>query len=768
MKYGIIIFVLLFSAITVAFAQPSGEIYYINESGNRSDTIDFDVVFYKNTTSVRRNVILNNTGKIPLQIATKFSPDFAIKRVNFNTLENNEFNPETSTPFPFIVQPNTKDSITILYTPQNDTSANYPLGERKAQLELRLTAFGDPGTPVVDDTFHLTVLKTKDYLAARREILDFDSVYVGVIDTARKDLIVKNTRDQDVNVTTQRFTQLVTRFKQEFFTPTGIDSFTFIGLTNKTFPIRFSPFEIGLDSARYSVIYAPNIDNQIDSVSVLLRGVGVQQIIQIDNQTSASPGAAQISSADIVSISNSAQIGDSVILSLVIRNRGNIPFGIDSQSLTGKNTDQFYILKKFRDDHDLRPKSLNIEGELDTAIIIFKPKESGSFTVDYEIGSNIRSRIASAPDSSKKRTIHIVASAAKPTLVLRNVTNNTILIDSVFLPIDKSCPVQEKPFRLVMSNIGNAPLKINSVVVRPIGTFSTTPPDGEIPANQERPIDITFSPADSGEYTAELLISTNSAGNSNEPSDTVRIRLIGRAINAPFVSLSFPTKVTARAGRKILIPIIVSKSIGYVKKIGVNVIFEDTLGLDFVRTVSIGTASEGAAVSPIRNGNSLQLTVTAADKSLLPRDTLIFLEFDTFLSPLELSSLSLVDPKAGNESCASIFRVDPTGGVFGIDSLCGTTYRQVLNAGAGYQLRSFASNPTDQIAFIEYSLPYTSKTTVKMFTTFGAEVSTVAEGIFEPGTYRAAVSVSDLPPGVYYCVMQSGLFHTMQTIVVTR
>ncbi|MBI3258346.1 MAG: T9SS type A sorting domain-containing protein [Ignavibacteriae bacterium] len=103
-----------------------------------------------------------------------------------------------------------------------------------------------------------------------------------------------------------------------------------------------------------------------------------------------------------------------------------------------------------------------------------------------------------------------------------------------------------------------------------------------------------------------------------------------------------------------------------------------------------------------------------------------------------------------------------------MDSLCGNTYRQVLSGGAAYQLRSYASNPTDQIAFIEYSLPYTSKTSIKLFNSFGADVSTITEGIIEPGTYQSAVSVSDLSPGVYYCVMQSGLFHTMQTIVVTR
>lgn len=766
MKHGIIIFILLASAVTAALAQPKGEIYYTNETGNRSDTIDFDIVFYKNTTPVIRWVTLDNSGTSNLQIAENKAPHFVVLRINPATLEYTEFNSYLMG-FPFQVNSSQRKSFTISYIPQNDISpSQYPLGNRVALLKLALSLPSDT-TLVAKHDFLLTVLKTKDFLASRREILDFDSVYVGVPLPIQREWLVKNTTEFNVSVTKQNFTPLVTRFNKEFFPPAKIDSFTFVGLSSKPFPIQFRPLELGLDSAQYSIIYSPNIDNQTDSATVKLRGIGVQQIIDIDNQTSATPGNAQIVTSNIVSIANNARVDDSIIISLVIRNNGNIPFGLISQHLAG-DTAYFYILKKFRDDHDLRPKSANKSGELDTAIIVFKPKEPGNFSVNYLLGSDIRSRIVTAPDSAKQHKMTIIASAAKPTLVLLNAPNSTIDFDSLYLPIDKSCASPSKTITLQMKNSGNAPLKVNSAIIRPIGVFTTSIPDAEIPANQQRNLNVTFTaPADTGNFTAELLIATNS-GVSNEPNDTVRIHLRGKSVQPPVVSLSFPERTTSRAGRQISIPLLTSKTISSVGNMELSVIIQDTLGLEFIRLNSLGTASEGATIkSPILNGNTLKFTITAPDRNFYERDTLAYLIFNTYLSRLTSSSL-VVGAKAGTQSCSEVFPVELKNGIFVLDSLCGKAFQVILGAGTPFQLHSIAPNPSDEIAWIEYSLPYTTTASVKMYTSFGTEVGTIADGTIESGTYQAAISVGGLSPGVYYCVMQSGLFTAVQTIVVAR
>ncbi len=774
MKHGIIIFVLLASAVTAAFAQPKGEIYHNNELGNRSDTVDFDIVFFKNTTPVLRKIVLDNTGTSFLEIHKKLAPHFVIQKIlGSNTQEHNEFN-LSSPAIPLEISPGRKDTLVISYIPNTDTTfQQYPLGERMATLELMLTVPGDPNTAIAHDTLLLTVLKTKDFLASRREVLDFDSVYVGVPSAAERDWLVKNVYDENVTVSNHQFTQLVTRFNEKEFKINADITvpFSFVQLSEKKIPIQFRPLEMGLDSARFSLIYSPNIDNQTDSVTVKLRGVGVKQIINIDNQTFAEP----ISAAAVIDtvtqqivISNSARIGDSVLLNLVIRNDGNIPLGLTSQHLEG-DTAQFHILKKFRDSHDLLPKSQNKAGELDTAIIVFKPSDPGNYSVRYVLGSNIRSRIATAPDADKQRVISIVASAAKPTLELLNVLNSTIKFDSVYLPINNACNVKRQPFTLRMENKGNAPLKINSATVRPIGVFSTSIPPAEIPANQQRYLEITFTaPADTGDYTAELLIATNS-GSSDEPSDTVRIRLIGKVVEPPVVAILFPEeKVVARAGRQITIPLSTSKSIGKVKRLVASFTIQDTLGLEYQDYNTLGTGSEGANVETEIVGNTVKLTITApTDRNLSANETLIRLVFNTYLSLFESSAISL-DAKAGDLECDEVFPIQIRSGVFALDSVCGQAYRVIAGAGTKFKLHSIAANPTEEIALIEYSLPYTTQASVKMYTSFGSEVSTIVEGMIESGTYQAGIPVNGLAPGFYYCIMQSGLFRAVQTIVVTR
>jgi hypothetical protein len=769
MKHGIIIIVLFISAITAAFAQPKGEIYYKDEAGNLSDTIDFDVVFYKNTTPIIRNVTLDNSGNSSLQIADSKAPYYVVKKINPATLEYTEFNSYLLS-FPYSVNSSQKKSFALSYIPRDDISpSQYPLGNRVALLQLALTVQGDTSIIAKKD-FLLSVLKTKDFLASRREMVDFDSVYVGVILPVERDWLVKNTTEKEVIVANQKITPLVTRFNEEFQIQPISFPFRFIGLTSKPFSIQYKPIDLGEYRAQYSIFYSPNIDNQPDSATVVLRGVGVRQMIDIDNQTSASPSPANatVISANQVAISNNIPANDSIVLSLVIRNNGNIPFGLVSQRLEG-DTQNFYILKKFRDDHNLRPKSSDKSGELDTAIIIFKSKDLGNYSVQYVLGSDIRSRIASAPDSTKEHRITIFARAAKPNLVILNAPNSILNFGSLFFPKDNSCAAPRRTITLQMRNSGNAPLKINSATIRPSDVFSTSAPDAEIPANQERTVEVVFAPNSVGEFNAELLIATNTNTNPNEPSDTIRIQLTGKAVQPPEVSFSFPQRITARAGRQIAVPLFVSKSIGFVSKVEVSVVF-DTLGLEFARYNTLGTSADGAEVLPSIRGNTIKLTITAPDRNFYDRDTLIFLIFNTYLSRVSPSSLVL-NVKAGTPNCAEVFPVDSIkNGIFTLDSvsLCGQAFQVILGAGSPFQLKAIAPNPSDEFAWVEYSLPYSTETSVKIFTTFGSEVRTIAHGVIESGTYQAAIPVAGLSPGMYYCVMQSGLFRAVQPIVVAR
>lgn len=773
MKHGILIIFLLASAVTAAFAQPKGEIFYTNELGIRADTIDFGIVLFKNSKPVTRIVTLNNTGNVPLQIAENLFPHFAVQRVNPLTTEYKEFDFLRTQSFPFRVENGRLDSFFIAYTANPDTvQSAQPLGNRIAKLTMQLTEFGDTSRiATLKDYFTLTVLKTKDYLASRTQTLNFDSVYVGAVAPVERVWLLQNVSDSNVRVSAQTMTPLTTRFKQEleFLPPVNSQPpFTFISNDKFPIPMKFSPKDSGLCIARYSLTYSPNIDNKTDSTAVELRGIGVQQIIDIDNKTSATPGAAVISSQNAITI-NSTRLGDSITLTFVIRNNGNIPFGLLGQHLEG-DTDQFTILKKFRESRHLRPKEFpGIEGEIDTAVVIFKPTQSGNFSVQYVMESDIRSRIPSAPDSVKRRVVSIIARAAKPALALLNVSNFTIDFGEVLLPFDKSCNAPRQPFTLRMQNIGASSLRVRSALLRPATGFTVDTPEAEIGANQESPLTVTFVPDSAGEYTSELLIPTNSAENTSEPSDTVRIRLIAKAITPPLLSLSVPSQVTARAGRTVCLPLIAGDSLFLATSLQATVIIDDTLALLYVGDSILGTASEGAQVSVQPSGKNISVSITTpAGRQFYPKDTVICLMFRTFLSTATVSAISFGSVKIGRNLCASAFPVVPQNGTFSLDSLCGQGYRVVLGSSKGFSLARLAPNPSNELAILEYSLPFAAQASITIYTSFGKEVARIEDGILPSGTYQSAFSTAELAPGMYYCVMQSGLFRQVQPIVIQR
>ena len=168
MKHGITLIFLILLAVTTAFAQPKGEIFYTNEVGIRSDTIDFGIVLFKNSTPVKRAVTLKNTGNVPLQIAENLYPHFAVQNINPATTEFTEFDYLRPFQFPFRIENSSTDSMYIAYTPTIDTVQTiHPLGERSAKLTMQLTRFGDTSQiDTLKDFFTLTVLKTKDNITS--------------------------------------------------------------------------------------------------------------------------------------------------------------------------------------------------------------------------------------------------------------------------------------------------------------------------------------------------------------------------------------------------------------------------------------------------------------------------------------------------------------------------------------------------------------------------------------------------------------------------
>lgn len=85
-------------------------------------------------------------------------------------------------------------------------------------------------------------------------------------------------------------------------------------------------------------------------------------------------------------------------------------------------------------------------------------------------------------------------------------------------------------------------------------------------------------------------------------------------------------------------------------------------------------------------------------------------------------------------------------------------------------LKQNAPNPFDERTRIEFTMQETVPVTLKIYSVNGEEVQTLLDGsqIFKGGTYNVDFDASNLQPGVYYYVLQAGIFSASKPMVIVR
>lgn len=175
------------------------------------------------------------------------------------------------------------------------------------------------------DTFTLVAWKTKHFLASKREEMRFDSVYVGA-DNVQAEWMLKNVSDGEITVADRRITALSPVVGTSGFSVvTPLDVVKMPHDSHLPWTLRYRPVVRGTDSARLALVYSPNIKGRTDFTLLLLQGIGVEQHIVLSNRTSGLPNPVVIR-GDTIDVGD-IDVGDSTTVQIILKNRGNIPFG---------------------------------------------------------------------------------------------------------------------------------------------------------------------------------------------------------------------------------------------------------------------------------------------------------------------------------------------------------------------------------------------------------------------------------------------------------
>ena len=759
---------------SVCYAQVKAAIW-IDSTNKNADTLDYDILFFKDSPKIL-NFYIENLGKGDIWIKSDQFPNFFLGDDKANPRQFIEFQAYNII-FPFTINENSKPKIfPIKFEPDKDTtSSDFRLGIKTAKIQFTLSNIDTTDTTTYTRYFYVRSWKTKDFLAKRDTLINFDSVLIGGYNPPTQ-WTLRNVSKTNVTVSKTSIDTyidssaiLINPDLQKTVNPNELYSVN----------IDYQPQKLGWDSAKVTTYYSPNIDNVADSNSVIIKGFGVKHDALISRLSQGKSVPISID-ADYRGINvGSINLGITNVVEVVFENTGNIPIHAK------------LVLKEFA------PKGPSYSS-LDTGKIIIipansktakitlyvTPQELGDINCTLELHTDIRSRVRNSPTDSIIR-FDIKGRGQAPVLVKDQVA---IEFKDIVVPSEREyvCDSISKIRTIKITNTGNLPLDVSTPeFLSPVGKG-----DYDISPKSK----LTIKPYTSQSYLLSFLPKSSTSGISKDTliflSNSVRdanakfqqrdtVFLSGNGIVPDSISLSIG-KVKSAPSKKVLIPIYIdsgSKSLIYSSSFKTSILYDNSYAFRFdtVYTEGTATANSNVLITKKTLGSSIQIDLNIKSKGIafVENPILMNLVYDTYIAePDKVNIITIKNDssKFGRGDCPNFFLVNPPiSGSFTLDSVCGEGYKAVHNAKGGFTFDVYQAMNHSEQALIHCSSPYDIRSKIIICSVQGGELREVYNGhMISNEQISIPFSTEFLSPGIYYCIFRAGIFTNCKPLIINR
>ena len=759
---------------SVCYAQVKAAIW-IDSTNKNADTLDYDILFFKDSPKIL-NFYIENLGKGDIWIKNDQFPNFFLGDDKANPRQFIEFQAYNII-FPFKINENSKPKIfPIKFEPDKDTtSSDFRLGIKTAKIQFTLSNIDTTDTTTYTRYFYVRSWKTKDFLAKRDTLINFDSVLIGGYNPPTQ-WTLRNVSKTNVTVSKTSIDTyidssaiLINPDLQKTVNPNELYSVN----------IDYQPQKLGWDSAKVTTYYSPNIDNVADSNSVIIKGFGVKHDALISRLSQGKSVPISID-ADYRGINvGSINLGITNVVEVVFENTGNIPIHAK------------LVLKEFA------PKGPSYSS-LDTGKIIIipansktakitlyvTPQELGDINCTLELHTDIRSRVRNSPTDSIIR-FDIKGRGQAPVLVKDQVA---IEFKDIVVPSEREyvCDSISKIRTIKITNTGNLPLDVSTPeFLSPVGKgdYDISPKSKlTIKPNTSQSYLLSFLPksSTSGISKDTLIFLSNSVRDANakfQQRDTVF--LSGNGIVPDSISLSIG-KVKSAPSKKVLIPIYIdsgSTSLTYASSFKTSILYDNSYAFRFdtVYTEGTATANSNVLITKKTLGSSIQIDLNIKSKGIafVENPILMNLVYDTYIAePDKVNIITIKNDssKFGRGDCPNFFLVNPPiSGSFTLDSVCGEGYKAVHNAKGGFTFDVYQAMNHSEQALIHCSSPYDIRSKIIICSVQGGELREVYNGhMISNEQISIPFSTEFLSPGIYYCIFRAGIFTNCKPLIINR
>lgn len=743
----------IFLLVSFAVKAPGSEVFYTAKPGEKY--VNMGPVYVGD--SVSTSFTLSNTSGSAYSILP-VAPSYVLYA-----------SPTAQTPDEFLlfdqifpglpvkVPANESQNLIMRFVADPDVTA--PFGRKEASLRLGLVRPEDSSV-VVADTFLLAAKKTKLQLDGYEDAIAFDSVYVSPSVPPEASWVVKSVFRDNLKVEMQDLNYVTVKTSEEFDVETFETAPVFpTKYQTNSWQVKYNPKDLKADTAFFRLGYKPAPEAYPDSIEfcrVRLSGVGVRQRLELANSNFEIKG-------DTVDLGQ-VDLGVDTSVELDILNAGNITFGAVNTRLlswNGSEAEGFTLLNKFLEGQpNLKP------GKTAKIRLNARLSNRGYFLVKCEIESDALSRkIKSTPLTAAKVVFYVRGESTSPVPV---IPFDTLDFGNVF-NYDQYCDAKADSV-IMLRNSGNRELIITDIKIEnesPNPAFEFSKTTLRLAPGGSDTLTVRFMPPESNQYGAEALFLTNAP----HPWDSLKLQLRGASVR-PVVTSIYLDSVLAAPGRTISVALRVDSAARFAGTF-TDTLFYDRSLLKFQDYRNEGTASdepmESIIIKEVGIGGRLAVHLAKPPRArFLPKDTLILLNFRTFLGDAAGTSISFLEPRFGNENCSNVLFISAESihsGWYGIDSVCGLDRKAFKRESGFFSFDEITPNPAVSSVAARFEMAYKTHASLSIYNEYGEEVARLIDDELDKGIHEINGPISQLSRGVYYCVLSAGNFREIRKFV---
>jgi hypothetical protein len=756
--------------------QASVDIRYVASSGLR-DTINFGAVTGANFR--QDSIIIRNTGNVALyvEVLRLASPNPA-----FQPTDVNEF---LATPFSFNLRDNQPRLLSLIFQAQSFAGMARP-GLREAALSISVRE-GTPDGPLVTTQRYVLRGRVGSVLSAGPPAVDdvngqtvpFDSVYIG--QNRIMTVPVRNVSQRSITLI-DADAQIITPTTQTVFNiiDGGLRQRTYATGDSDAVSLRFTPNRLGTESALYQARYR-NEDTTIQSLPLSLRGVGVSQslrLVSAFNNLTSSPARISGDTVDIGDV----LLGLEAPLVITLRNEGNVPLNPSNQVpfilIPATAPDGiFRITSQFNFQGGRQKPAIAPNADESSLALSFKPVAEADYLLRYTILNDTRSRIPTAPDSSK--TFFIRGRGVQPDM---DVAPRTLNFDSI--PVTSCVNSIERTFTI--TNTGTSTLNCDALTLTPRMAGQTNLlfsfPSGQpttfaVPPRASRTVRVAFTPPTSlGVPVQSFSDTVTITSNAPPPRNVQRVVLAASAVAAPAASVAVGN-FRAQPGVRIAVPVELGfaasrNPLTQVNTAELSLAYNPTL-LRYAGVETINTAAAGAQVRAMSSAaTGVTMSITGMTETSPSQRRLVTVLFDTFIGTQAQTELALAGVKLGTAACPEVLTITRLGnGSFTPDSVCNLVQKSLpATNGNLFTLKSLNNATLGTASELGFTTAFETHVTLTLYSSRGDLVATLVDRVLPAGEYTVPLPLDRLgaSTGLYFCRMQADIFHDVQKIVIVK